>query len=173
MTTLISKVRVPNDPNFPGFPVPDDGATGVDPNILTWDSGLEAKKRDVYFGTDPEDLALLAEDLLSPSVDLVNILGDYLDSCTTYYWQVVETNEPNTPTWERASLVWSFTTKMMADVNGDNFVSLEDFSQLASHWLESPCAGDSWCSGADINRSKEVNKEDLDLLILEWLYTCP
>ena len=65
---------------------PLDGATGVDTVDLTleWESGLGAVSADVYFGSDAENLALVADDTTETTYAVTQslILG------MTYYWRV-------------------------------------------------------------------------------------
>jgi hypothetical protein len=52
-------------------------------------------------------------------------------------------------------------------------VEFDDFARFATHWLESGCNADnSWCSGADIERSGSVDFLDLALLVENWLTGC-
>lgn len=53
-------------------------------------------------------------------------------------------------------------------------VDFYHFSLLAEHWLEAPCnAGNDWCGGADLDQLGDVDFNDVDLFVEEWLYLCP
>jgi len=53
-------------------------------------------------------------------------------------------------------------------------VDFYHFSLLAEHWLEEPCnAGNNWCGGADLDQLGDVDFNDVDLFVEEWLYYCP
>ncbi|MHC4285180.1 MAG: Ig-like domain-containing domain [Planctomycetota bacterium] len=88
-------------------PNPVDGAIDVpvDAN-LSWSRGEGAVQDEVYLGTDPCALPLVAAIMnLPPFPPLYNPPGDLVAS-TTYYWQIVEVNDPN----EYPGPVWSFST---------------------------------------------------------------
>jgi hypothetical protein len=56
---------------------------------------------------------------------------------------------------------------------GDCYIDFQDFSILASHWLETGCAAPDYCEGADIpidgERDEEVNILDAAVMVYEWL----
>ncbi len=60
---------------------------------------------DVYFGTDPDQLSLIATGLTQPTVGLASV--DPLQSCTRYYWRVRSYQTNYGETW---SDVFKFTT---------------------------------------------------------------
>ena len=91
-------------PGQAGNPNPADGATGIvmDAN-LSWSPGYWAALHEVYFGTDPCALPLVAtqprgQESYDPPGDLIR--------GTTYYWCVDEVSTYGTIT----GTVWSFTT---------------------------------------------------------------
>ncbi len=90
------------------LPNPQDDATNVrsDP-ILSWVSGEYADTRDVYFGTDEDEVTDRdANALVDSNTRDVNYYDPgLLEFNTTYYWRVVDINDSNWP-----SDVWSFTT---------------------------------------------------------------
>jgi len=104
-------------------PSPANGATGVKRTpILSWQPGMHAAQHQVYFGTDPAALPLVATKPLGqeshgPVGPLV--LGQ------TYYWQVDEVNatHPDSP-W--IGSLWSFTVADYLIV--DEFEDYNDFS---------------------------------------------
>ncbi len=100
----LSEVRFYYTPVSPREPGPADGATAVDPETdLTWRAGREAASHEVYFGTDPDALAMV------DAVGTSSYDPGSLDLGTTYYWQIVEVNEAEAVTsWEGD--VWSFAT---------------------------------------------------------------
>lgn len=61
---------------------------------------------DVYFGTDPNTLELISEDVNEPSCDPTPNPNETLDAATTYYWQVVAKNCCG----QTEGNIWSFTT---------------------------------------------------------------
>ncbi len=108
----LSEVRFYYTPVAPREPEPVDGAAGVDPEAdLAWRPGREAALHEVYFGTDPNGLAM---------VDAVEDTGydpGPLNLGTSYYWRIVEVNEIETVTaWEGD--IWSFATQEYFLVDG-------------------------------------------------------
>jgi len=81
-------------------PIPSDGATGVSINAeLTWDSSPQIVSHEVYFGTNPNSLSLVAtqgEKSYAPS----------LTESTTYYWRIDDSDGDNVIEGD----IWSFTT---------------------------------------------------------------
>ncbi len=59
---------------------------------------------DIYFGTDPNALVLLAADVATTSYAMPEIVWG-----ETYYWRVDSTNDAGTTTGD----VWSFTTQLL------------------------------------------------------------
>ena len=88
-----------------GVVAPANGATGVVDVVAQWMAPplVEAPVYNVYGGTDPEALDLLAEGLTDTSLPYGSA-GAELEYETTYYWRVdVVGQEPG--------VVWSFTTE--------------------------------------------------------------
>jgi hypothetical protein len=88
-----------------GVVAPANGATGVVDVVAEWMAPplVEAPVYNVYGGTDPEALDLLAEGLTDTSLPYGSA-GAELDYETTYYWRVdVVGQDPGA--------VWSFTTQ--------------------------------------------------------------
>ncbi|MDI6450025.1 discoidin domain-containing protein [Anaerobaca lacustris] len=86
---------------------PANGATGVITAVASWympDEDAEDAIYDLYFGTDPGDLALVAEGIVEAEA-FVGTAGIDLDFGTTYYWRV------DVPGGQ--GFVWSFTTEPM------------------------------------------------------------
>jgi hypothetical protein len=85
-------------------PEPADGvAVGADTKVeLSWKAGIKAAKHKVYFGTDKDELPLLAE-VNSPSYTELPTL----EKDTKYYWRIDEV-------WAEGTVitgdVWSFST---------------------------------------------------------------
>ncbi len=108
-------------------PGPDNGAQEVPRNtLLSWKEGRYSSTRNVYFGTDFNDVneasvsnprGVLAVEKHS-DITFDPLGTGLLEYNTIYYWRVDEINDldPNNP-WEGA--VWSFTTA--------NFIIVDDF----------------------------------------------
>lgn len=77
------------------------------PNLAILFSRRPPTTWDVYFGTDPNALELIGEDLRKPTCDPTPELNETLLYNMTYYWQVVAKNEYGETQGPR----WSFTTE--------------------------------------------------------------
>jgi len=80
---------------------------GLHPNLAILFSRRPPITWDVYFGTDPNALELIGEDLRKPTCDPTPEPNETLLYNTTYYWQVVAKNESG----ETQGSCWSFTTE--------------------------------------------------------------
>jgi hypothetical protein len=124
----------------PENPTPADGATNIERNRppLNWETGWpDATAWDVYFGTSPASLTLLAT-RTAPDVNDVNAPND-LTINTTYYWRVNEYNSKGSPL---TGFVWSFTTRgplclniPTGDLDGNCRVTFVDFALTTKSWL--------------------------------------
>ena len=94
-------------PAKPTGPTPANGATDVIDVVASWNppKGVEGSTYNVYAGTDPAALELLAEGLTEPTLS-VGSAGVDLDVATTYYWRVDADGVEG--------FVWSFTTEDLA-----------------------------------------------------------
>ena len=82
-------------------PYPADGATASLSTNLSWSAGVNAVMHRVYFGTNADELPLLAE-VNSPNYDKVTELKED----TTYYWRVDEVQADGSVV---TGDIWSFT----------------------------------------------------------------
>ena len=55
-----------------------------------------------------------------------------------------------------------------ADLYPDCYVDILDVDEFALSWLDRPCSSPGWCSGADINKSGEVDFADFAWLYSQW-----
>ncbi len=125
----LSEVRFLYVPMRAREPKPASGTTGVLPQtLLTWRAGRGAASHDVYFGTDPNGLALAAT-VSEPSCEVP------LNLDKTYYWKVNEVNTAADPSiW--AGDVWSFSTAKYLIV--DDFESYNNNSprRVFQAWID-------------------------------------
>jgi hypothetical protein len=102
-------------------PVPADGAILVDPNTtLAWTPGSGAVARSVYLGTDPANLPQAAQALTATTYD-----PPQLESGTTYYWRVDESDGVETYTGD----VWHFKTAPDIKITDPNLAGFWNFDQ--------------------------------------------
>ena len=116
-------------PSAPTNPKPYDGTTNVAVNAcLSWDLASSPTTWDVYLGTDPNTLVLMASGLTEP-----NYCPGLLEAGTEYHWRVVDNN----PCQDMLGLSWSFKTTeapvarcqdvtVPADKNCQAVVTIED-----------------------------------------------
>ena len=115
----LSEVRFLYIPGWAREPDPQDGATGIHPDvILNWRPGREAATHNVYISTDEQ--AVIDGNIPVATVTETSYRPLSLDLVTTYYWKIDEVNGAEIPTiWEGD--VWNFTTADYLVV--DNFES--------------------------------------------------
>jgi len=112
----LSEVRFFYIPTQPREPQPDNGATDVAVDtMLKWRAGREAASHQISLSTDPNVVAQGTE-----AVDATDAQYNpgSLDLAATYYWNVVEVNEAETPSAYTGD-TWSFSTQ--------EFIVVDDF----------------------------------------------
>jgi len=167
-------------PLDPSDPYPADMATNVPVDtMLSWDAAPCCAESfddvsvcpttyDVYFGTDPGALALLAEGLTEPPCDPTPGEGQVLGPFATYAWKVVARNccgETEGPTW-------SFTTTGATIEHGQVRVNHEwKTVSLAEAFVDpvvvaGPIGSAGWhpC----VVRLRNVTAGSFDIRLQEW-----
>jgi len=61
----------------------------------------------------------------------------------------------------------------VGDLDYDSTVNLSDFTVFGAYWRETGCSGWVGCVKADLDRNTDVNLEDLQLFIQNWLVMVP
>ncbi len=126
----LSEVRFWAIPTDPRELVPTDGSTTSDIEVtLTWRAGREAAAHEVYLGTDPANLALLV------AADETAVVAGDLDYAQTYYWQIVEVNETETPA-RYASEIQRFDTPAYGIVDDFESYSGQEGQEVFMTWLD-------------------------------------
>ena len=122
----LSEVRFLYIPAQTRGPQPGDGATEVSVTTdLTWRPGRDAISHDVYFGTDPDALAL------ADTVETTGYTPGPLDLNTAYYWKVDAFQEAES--W--AGDLWTFTTE--ATIVVDDFESYDnEENPIFETWID-------------------------------------
>ena len=121
-----TKPFVPKPPDAPVYVSPGNAAQGQALTVnLRWHGGYWAHKYDIYVGTDPTNLLLVAADKeLGPSetpTDYVTFPISNLLGGTTYYWRVVSKTMANVA---KAGPIWNFRTSGAGPAAGDGDVVL-------------------------------------------------
>jgi hypothetical protein len=122
---------------------------------------------DLYLDTEYPPTKLVAANLTAPTWNPM-LIGEILDSCTHYYWQVASRNCCD----ETIGPIWSFDTEMVSDLHRDLKINFFDYARFSLSWLEGGCSVPSWCNGTDLNYSGEVDEADLDIFARQWLTVC-
>jgi len=98
-------------------PNPADGAVDVVRDvILDWTPWVTASSRDLYLGTDFDDVNNAGAGsplLVGPALDANSFNAGRLEFEQTYFWRVDEVNSPPNPTVFKGNL-WSFTVEPFA-----------------------------------------------------------
>jgi len=116
----LSEVRFTYIPVWAKNPVPADGTTNLDPAVaLGWRPGRDALSHEVYAGTDPNALDLIA------TTDQAG-LAENFDLGQSYYWRVDEVTADGTWTGD----LWSFSTQAYVVV--EDFESYDDDTEAGT-----------------------------------------
>ncbi len=126
----LSEVRFSYIPNTPREISPADGSTSMSTELeLSWRAGREAAAHQVYMGSDPADLALVGT-TVDPS-----FVANGLNYDQTYYWQVVEVNEAETPS-AYASDIQSVITPAYGTVDDFESYSGAEGQEIFVTWFD-------------------------------------
>jgi hypothetical protein len=127
--TGLSEVRFFAIPMQARLDAPADGASDVDPLVnLSWRAGRQAVQHEVWLGTEPDALSLVAT-VDHPSHTVA------LDMNSTAYWRIHEVNEAADPAvWEGS--VWSFTTSAFVPVDDMETYKSQDGSWIWETWTD-------------------------------------
>jgi hypothetical protein len=137
----LSEVRFSYVPTNARELSPADGSTSVSAMVeLSWRAGREAASHQIYLGTDSANLTLV--DTTDESI----FLADGLDYAQTYYWQVVEVNEAETPA-TYASDVLSFHTPAYGTVDDIESYSGDEGQEVFMTWFDG-FGGDATLGGS-------------------------
>lgn len=140
---------------------PSNGAQSVSPaGRLRWQSSALAESYTVTISESP--------DLSNPVVVMEEVFGvqadvppGSLDSLTTYHWSVTAVG--NGGETQASQGVWSFTTAVLGDVNGDTVVDFTDLNTLLTQFgLVGPGLS------ADVNGDGTVGFTDLNIVLTNF-----
>jgi hypothetical protein len=128
--TGLSEVRISYVPTDARELSPADGSTSASAEVtLSWRAGREAASHQVYLGTDAANLALVG------TTDESAFVAEDLDYAQTYYWQVVEVNEAETPA-TYTSEIQRFNTPAFATVDDFESYSGSEGQEVFMTWLD-------------------------------------
>ena len=143
-----TRPHVPLPPTVPVYVSPANAAQGLGLSVtLKWHAGPWAHLYDIYFGTDPTNLQLLATNkALGPSetpTDYATFPVSGLVGGTTYYWKVVSKTMALVA---KTGPVWNFRTAGSGPVAsaGDAVLYAAGASTIAGKWA---VAADSTAAG--------------------------
>ena len=126
----LSEVRFLTIPTYARELMPADGGVTEGVEVaLTWRAGREAAAHEVYLGTDPANLALVG----TPADNA--FVTDPLNYIQTYYWQIVEVNEAETPARSTGD-IQSFTTPDYGTVDDFEAYSGDEGQEVFLTWLD-------------------------------------
>lgn len=151
-------------PVAPASPDPADGAIHVllasGSETLSWNggAGTPGVSFDVYLDTVNPPSAKVASEQ-SPAT----YAATGLSHSTTYYWQIVAGSAGG----QTSGPIWSFTTTIAGDIDGDGAVILADLKLLVAAWNSTPTSP-NWNPYADIDADSAVNLADLKILVAHW-----
>jgi len=135
----LSEVRFSYIPVSAREPDPASGTTNVSVDAtLSWRTGREAAKHDVYLSTDEQAVI----DGTAPSVTVTSpTYTSSLDLASTYYWRIDEVNEAETPSaWQGD--IWSLSTQEYLAV--DDF---ESYNDIEAGQEDSHLVYETWIDG--------------------------
>ena len=136
----LSEVAIYSEPVYARSPKPNPGSTNQTPDTeLSWRAGRETATNEVYMGTDPNSMTLVA------STDEPSYVGNATLG-QTHYWSVTEVNEIEELT-AYASDVWSFTTA--------DYVAVEDFETYSNETPDRPFQ--TWIDGIGFKNPEPGN----------------
>ncbi len=150
-------------PGTPTNPSPPDGRADVPLDVtLSWNGGQGGPGLtfDVYLDTANPPLAQVAAGQTAATFE-----SGALQAATRYYWRIVSRNGVG----QTQGPVWTFTTHIPGDINGDGGVNVGDLQVLAAAWASqaTPQSG-NWNADADVNDDGYVNVADLQMLLASW-----
>jgi phosphatidylserine/phosphatidylglycerophosphate/cardiolipin synthase-like enzyme len=144
---------VPQPPSRPDNRLPADQALGQPTSVtLTWEGGPWSHRYDVYLGTDPNNLQLIATDIRTGDPDR-NLRETYaltgLSAGTTYYWKV---RGKTMAQLGKDGLVWSFTTAFLDVPQSHPFYT--EISKLSARGVTLGCGGGNYCPALVVTRGQ-------------------
>jgi hypothetical protein len=126
----LSEVRFSYVPTLAREFLPADGSTSAGAEVaVSWRAGREAASHQVHLGTEPANLALAG------TTDEASFLAADLDYDQTYYWQVVEVNEAETPA-TYAGEIRSFITPPFGTVDDFESYSGDEGQEVFMTWYD-------------------------------------
>ncbi len=141
----LSEVRFSYIPTTAREPQPGDTASTAGLDVaLSWRPGREAASHDLLLSTDKE--AVVNGSAVVAKVPEARYAADALDYGTTYYWQVIEVNEAETPV-AHASEIWRFTTPSYGLIDDFESYSGEADEEIFMTWWDG-YGGDPGLGGA-------------------------
>jgi len=123
--------------------------SNVDPNLTCWAS--DYMNIDKGVGPIYHSYVAVGQNFCGVSGILEQYTGE-VDGIYYDYYQLLTTGTE------------SFIIEQTADLDGNCGVDFADFSIFAEHWLQSGCAEQDWCGGADLVHDANAVVDMFDLL---------
>jgi len=168
---MMDIMQGPPNPESATSPVPGKNAKNIAPDeLLTWNPGDSATVRNVFIGTNPDDVANATVAAALSTTVMAGLTKPEIDPngaiklAQTYYWRVDEIIDPNDPNTVTTGTVWSFSTeptsfaikKITATASGSDDPNngpqnTVNGSGMNAEGLHSTEAADMWLSANDPN----------------------
>jgi hypothetical protein len=136
-------------------------ASGLGGDCVEFDHlsyGAPAALYDVYLDTGNPPTTLICQDLTVP---LCTPDVAVIQSSTTYYWQIKSHNACG----NFLGPVWSFSTNLPPDFDGDGDVDMTDFSHLQLCLSGSGPQPDPLCQDTKLDADTDVDAADVALFL--------
>jgi hypothetical protein len=157
---LVELVGAP--PATASIPYPADKATGVETDpVLSWNAGFESTQSNVYFGTQPDSLELLATITHTQDVERYSYPVTDLAYNQVYYWRVDQVPQTGP---EVTGNLWSFTIGTTKASDPDPYIN-EICVPI------DPGVNLNWKAGLDSTESKVYFGSSPDVLELQTTIT--
>ncbi|MCH7917158.1 MAG: VCBS repeat-containing protein [Planctomycetes bacterium] len=131
----LSEVRFHYTPVFARSPQPADGTNEASLGaILSWRPGREAVSHQVYFSAAMDEVLGESTLIATTSDAFVDLSGQDLKYGRTYYWQVNEVNDLESPAVHAGNL-WHFKTPAFNSVDDMESYRDERSLEISAHWV--------------------------------------
>ncbi|OQY07245.1 MAG: hypothetical protein B6I25_02240 [Planctomycetales bacterium 4572_13] len=146
------------DDSFETFEIYNDGQRILDVNAINKPDWVTLLPQPPYSVNPNDKVSVLAV------VDCDNCGGGNLSGQLKIY-----SSDSDKSPYPDAVYVYKKCCQWRGSLDNTCDVDFTDFAMFASKWLDDTCLPFTWCSGADFDRSGEVDMTDLNQLAENWL----